>query len=52
MTSPEDDRDPHRSPGPIGRGYAWVLALVAVAGVLTVLSLLLGGPDGAPPASR
>ncbi|HWG95021.1 MAG TPA: hypothetical protein VNU66_12425 [Mycobacteriales bacterium] len=58
MTSPLDDRDrypegdPDSPPGGGRRGYAWVLGLVAVAGVLTVVSLLLGGLDGAPPPSR
>jgi hypothetical protein len=31
-----------------GRAFRWVLVLVALAGLLSALSLVLGGPDGAP----
>jgi hypothetical protein len=52
--SPDDEHEPDRVPGPLGslgggRGRLLILVLVALAGALSALSILVGGPPGGTP---
>jgi hypothetical protein len=51
---PSDPRsgDEDSPPGGGRRGFAWVLGLIAVAAVLAVVSMVVGGAEGSPPPGQ